>query len=180
MPGIVALNYSRAALKVLLIYLDMEIKKENITTRRATNADLPTLGKFLQMLVEAERPFNPTLKDGDIFYYELQELIADEQTILLVIEFNAEVIGCGYAQIRSAKVYERHECFGYLGFMFVKPAFRGRGSSGVLLNALKQWVLSKGVTEVRLDVYHDNVAAVRAYEKVGFKKLLTTMRYEIG
>ncbi|MBE9602289.1 GNAT family N-acetyltransferase [Pedobacter sp. MC2016-24] len=158
----------------------MEINKENITTRCATNEDLPVLGKFLQMLVEAERPFNPTLKDGEIFYYDLETLIADEQTTVLVLELNAEVVGCGYAQIRSAKVYERHERFGYLGFMFVKPEFRGKGLNSLLLNELKQWVLSNGITEVRLDVYHDNDAAVRAYEKVGFKKLLTTMRCDIN
>jgi ribosomal protein S18 acetylase RimI-like enzyme len=41
-------------------------------------------------------------------------------------------------------------------------------------------VLSKGITEVRLEVYHENNAAVSAYEKVGFKKLLTTMRCDIS
>lgn len=157
----------------------MEINKNNLTTRSATNADLPKLGEFLQMLVDAERPFNPTLKDGEIFYYDLEALIEEEQTTVLVIEFKAEIIGCGYAQIRPAKVYERHEFFGYLGFMFVKPEFRGKGVNGLLLNDLKQWVLSKGITEVRLDVYHDNDAAVKAYEKAGFKKLLTTMRCEL-
>jgi GNAT superfamily N-acetyltransferase len=157
----------------------MEINKESIITRCATNADLPILSKFLQMLVQAERPFNPTLKDGEIFYYDIETLIADEQSTVLVMEFNTEVVGCGYAQIRSAKVYERHEYFGYLGFMFVVPEFRGKGLNGLLLNELKQWVLSKGITELRLDVYHDNDAALRAYEKVGFKKLLTTMRFDI-
>nr|WP_294869742.1 GNAT family N-acetyltransferase [uncultured Pedobacter sp.] len=150
------------------------------STRCATNADLPKLGEFLQMLVEAERPFNPTLKDGEIFYYDLKTLIEDEKTVVLVIEFNAEIVGCGYAQIRSAKAYERHELFGYLGFMFVKPEFRGKGINKLLINDLKQWVLSKGIAELRLDVYHDNDAAVKAYEKVGFKKLLTTMRCDIS
>jgi GNAT superfamily N-acetyltransferase len=156
------------------------MNKENITTRRATNADLPKLKEFLQMLVGAERPFNPTLKDGEIFYYDLEALIVEEQTAVLVMEASGEIIGSGYAQIRSAKAYERHELFGHLGFMFVIPEFRGKGINGLLLNELKQWVLSKGITEVRLEVYHENNAAVSAYEKVGFKKLLTTMRCDIS
>jgi GNAT superfamily N-acetyltransferase len=156
------------------------MNKENVTTRRATNADLPKLNEFLQMLVEAERPFNPTLKEGEIFYYDLKALLVEERTAVLVIETDGEIIGSGYAQIRSAKAYEQHESFGYLGFMFVTPEFRGKGLNALLLNELKQWVISKGITEVRLQVYSENNAAVSAYEKVGFKKLLTTMRCDIS
>jgi ribosomal protein S18 acetylase RimI-like enzyme len=151
---------------------------KNIITRSATNADLPKLGEILQMLVKAERLFDPTLKDGEIFYYDLEAMIVEEQTALLVVEADGEIIGSGYAQIRSAKSYERHELFGYLGFMFVLPEFRGQGINKLLLNELKQWILSKGITEVRLEVYHENDAAVRAYEKAGFKKFLTTMRLD--
>jgi ribosomal protein S18 acetylase RimI-like enzyme len=153
---------------------------ENIVTRHATNADLPKLGEFLQMLVNAERPFDPTLKDGEILYYNLEAMIVEEQTAVLVIEADGEIIGSGYAQIRPAKSYERHELFGYLGFMFVIPEFRGKGVNKLLLDKLKQWILSKGITEVRLEVYHENDAAVSAYEKAGFKKFLTTMRCDIS
>lgn len=158
----------------------MHANNENITIRTAVNADLPELNEFLQFLIEAERPFDPTLKEEKIIYYDIQELIADEKTEVLVIESDNKLIGCGYAQIRSAKPYQNHELFGYLGFMFVKPEFRGRGINNLLLNDLKQWVLSKGITEVRLEVYSDNDPAVRAYEKAGFKQILTTMRCDIS
>ncbi|MFH6993697.1 GNAT family N-acetyltransferase [Flavobacterium sp. FlaQc-48] len=153
---------------------------KNITIRPAVNADLPTLAQFLQILVDAERPFDPTLKEGEIFYYDIQELILDKATEIMVVESNNEIIGSGYAQIRSAKPYEKHEVFGYLGFMFVSPEFRGKGISGLLLDALKKWILSQGITEVRLQVYDENESAVKAYEKAGFKKIVTTMRCDIG
>jgi ribosomal protein S18 acetylase RimI-like enzyme len=158
----------------------MDINNKDIITRPATNADLPELNEFLQSLVEAERPFDPTLKDGKIFYYDIQDLILDEGTEILVIEVDNEIVGSGYAQIRSGKPFERYELFGYLGFMYVKPEFRGRGLNNLLLNDLKKWILSKGITEVRLQVYSENDAAVRAYEKAGFEKILTTMRCEIN
>jgi GNAT superfamily N-acetyltransferase len=153
---------------------------ENITIRPAVKADLPKLAEFLQILVDAERPFDPTLKEGEIFYYSIEDMIADKVTEVMVIENNSEIIGCGYAQIRSAKPYEKHELFGYLGFMFVKPEFRGKGINGLLLDDLKKWILSQGITEVRLQVYDENEAAVKAYEKAGFKKILTTMRCDIS
>ncbi|MFH6958117.1 GNAT family N-acetyltransferase [Flavobacterium aquidurense] len=158
----------------------MDININNTNVRRATNADLPQLAEFLQSLVEAERPFDSTLKEGQIFYYDIQELILDKATEVLVVDNGNQIIGCGYAQIRTAKAYEKHESFGYLGFMFVSPEFRGKGINNLLLTDLKKWVLSQGITEVRLEVYHDNEAAVKAYEKAGFKKLITTMRCDIG
>ncbi|MCA1919086.1 MAG: GNAT family N-acetyltransferase [Flavobacterium piscis] len=158
----------------------MSTNNKNITIRPAANTDLPKLAEFLQTLVDAERPFDPTLKEGEIFYYDIQELIEDKATEIMVVESNNEIIGSGYAQIRSAKPYEKHEVFGYLGFMFVSPEFRGQGISGLLLTALKKWILAQGITEVRLQVYDENEAAVRAYEKAGFKKIVTTMRCDIG
>jgi ribosomal protein S18 acetylase RimI-like enzyme len=158
----------------------MSTDNKNITIRPAANTDLPKLAEFLQTLVDAERPFDPTLKEGEIFYYDIQELIEDKATEIMVVESNNEIIGSGYAQIRSAKPYEKHEVFGYLGFMFVSPEFRGQGISGLLLTALKKWILAQGITEVRLQVYDENEAAVRAYEKAGFKKIVTTMRCDIG
>jgi ribosomal protein S18 acetylase RimI-like enzyme len=153
---------------------------KDIVIRPAVNADLPRLAEFLQFLVNAERPFDPTLKEGEIFYYSIQELILDNKTEVLVIECKGQLAGCGYAQIREAKPYQKHELFGYLGFMYVDPEFRGKGLNGLLINELNKWVLSQGISEVRLDVYYDNEAAVNAYKKAGFKPILTTMRCDIS
>lgn len=158
----------------------MEVNIKDIAIRPATVADLPKLAEFLQFLVDAERPFDPTLKEGEIFYYNVEEFISDEKSELLVIDYKHQIIGCGYAQIRSAKPYQKFESFGYLGFMYVTPEFRGNGLNSLLLNDLKKWVLCQGITEVRLEVYAENEAAIRAYEKAGFKQILTTMRCDIS
>jgi len=50
------------------------------------------------------------------------------------------------------------------------------------LNRFQQGILeaerafSRGVTEMRLEVYRDNLAAIKAYEKAGFSELLIEMR----
>ncbi|PBJ12240.1 GNAT family N-acetyltransferase [Flavobacterium sp. ACN6] len=155
-------------------------ENKDILIRPAVNNDLPKLAEFLQFLVRAERPFDVTLKEGEIFYYDIQELILDSNSEVLVIDINNQIVGCGYAQIRSAQPYQKNEFFGYLGFMYVDPQFRGRGLINLLINHLKKWVLSQGITEVRLDVYYDNEAAVNAYKKAGFKPIITTMRCDIS
>jgi ribosomal protein S18 acetylase RimI-like enzyme len=86
------------------------------------------------------------------------------------------VVACGYARIEKAKPYLQYNEYAYLGFMFVHPDFRGQSLNAAIIDALRRWVISKEVTELRLEVYTDNVSAIRAYEKMGFKKLLVEMR----
>lgn len=148
-------------------------------TRPATLNDLSVLAEFLQMLVNAERPFDITLQEGDLIYYDLKELIERDNSELMVLETEGKVIGCGYAQIRPAKSYLIYKEYVHLGFMFVLPEYRGQGLNQQLIEALMTWARSKGMTEVRLEVYTENIPAVRAYEKAGFKQILTEMRYEL-
>ena len=152
----------------------------DVITRKATLNDLPVLDGFLQLLVNAERPFDETIKDGIVIYYDLKALIESRDAELLVLEKDGALVGCGYANIRKAKSYLTYEEYAHLGFMYVMPEYRGMGLNQQLITALKHWVLSKGVKEVRLEVYEENKAAVKAYEKAGFKKLLSTMRCDIG
>ena len=71
-----------------------------------------------------------------------------------------------------------HKYYGYLGFMFVPPKHRGNGYNGMVTDALIKWCKEKGLNEVRLDVYSVNEAAIRAYEKSGFKPHLLCMRLD--
>lgn len=148
-------------------------------TRPASLNDLTALAEFLQMLVNAERPFDITLQEGDLIYYDLKELIERDNSELLVLEIDGKLVGCGYAQIRPAKTYLTYKEYAHLGFMFVLPEYRGQGLNQQLIEGLKAWIKSKGVKEIRLEVYTENNAAVRAYEKAGFKQILTEMRYEL-
>ena len=49
-------------------------------TRKAILKDVPTLLEFEQGVIEAERPFDPTIKAGQITYYNISELINNEES----------------------------------------------------------------------------------------------------
>lgn len=149
---------------------------EEITIRKASFNDIETLRRFEQGVINAERPFDPTLKKGDIFYYDIEGMIEASHFELLIAELNDEIIGSGYARIEKAKPYLQHNEKAYLGFMYVEPNHRGKGVNKKILDALKQWSLSQNITEMRLDVYQDNSAAIKAYEKAGFVKHMVEMR----
>lgn len=97
-------------------------------TREATEEDLKILLEFEQGIVFAERPFNSTLIDGEIHYYDLLQLIKSEEALMLVTEENNEIIASGYARIKKTENdYSNFDEYAYLGFMHVKPEHRGKG-----------------------------------------------------
>jgi GNAT superfamily N-acetyltransferase len=149
---------------------------DEIHIRKAKLEDLSVLLEFEQGIINAERPFDPTLKEGIIHYYDIQQMIETAHIEVIVAEINSEIIGSGYARIENAKPYLIHETYAYLGFMFTAPHHRGKGVNAKIIENLKKWCISHNVTELRLDVYNDNPSAITAYEKVGFKKHLINMR----
>jgi len=149
---------------------------ENIQIRKAILADMPVLLAFEQGIVTAERPFDNSLKEGTIHYYDIAAMIAASDVEVLVAQYNGQVIGSGYARIREAKPYLKFPKLAYLGFMYVDPAHRGKGVNKLIIAGLKAWAIEQGMVEMRLDVYADNETAVKAYEKAGFSKNLIEMR----
>jgi len=150
-----------------------------IIIREAVASDLEELMVFEQGVLQAERPFDNTLKD-DTYYYNLPEMIAAPHIQLLVAVQEGRLIGSGYARIETAKHFLKYRQFAYLGFMYVPPAHRGKGVNKLIIDALAQWAVTKGVTELRLEVYVGNAPAIKAYEKAGFSKLLVEMRLGLG
>ncbi len=150
-----------------------------IEIREARLDDLPILLQFEQGIIDYERPFDPTLDVDPISYYNLEELIHSEKAHVLVAETNGQLVGSGYAKVLAAKKYLDHEQYSYLGFMYTDPKYRGIGINQQIVDGLKNWSKSKGVLEMRLEVYDENASAVRAYGKAGFKKNLVEMRYRI-
>lgn len=150
-----------------------------VEIRSAIEAEIEMLLSFEKGIIAVERPFDNSLREGEIHYYDLLELIKSSNAELLIAVINNEIVGSGYAKILSAKPYQKHTEYAYLGFMYVKPAFRGQGINQQILSKLMEWSKSRNITEVRLEVYDENIIAKNAYLKAGFKPNLLEMRIEI-
>ena len=150
-----------------------------VITRPAQKSDLHVLLTFEQGIIDAERPYDPTLKEGPISYYDLASFITASDVEVLVAEMDGQVIASGYIKIEAGKDYHKHDRYGYIGFVYVRPEYRGKGVVQQIMNGLNDWAKSKGISEVRLEVYAENASAVRAYEKSGFNKNLVEMRIDL-
>ena len=150
-----------------------------ITIRKATIEDLTVLFEFEQGVLRAERPMDKTLKTSKTYYYDIPNLINDSKVELVIAEINGIIAGCGYAKIKNARDCFQFNQFSYLGFMFTKENFRGKGVNHSIINYLYDWSLSQGIYEIRLEVYPTNIPAVKAYEKLGMVKTMQTMRIDL-
>ena len=150
-----------------------------ISVRPAGLDDLDILLEFEEAMIEAERPFDTTIKRGPTKYYDLPGLIRSPDVEIVVAELNGRIIASGYARIETAEQYYEYAHHSYLGFMYVVPEHRGKGLNKLVLDALLDWSRRRGVNEIRLEVYTENAAAIRAYEKSGFESTILTMRMRL-
>lgn len=150
-----------------------------IIIRSASHNDMEKLLSFEQELINAERSFDLTLNKSGVKYYDIDKMMSSPDIELLVAELDGEVIGSGYARIDNAKPYFKYAQYGYLGFMYVDPKFRGRGIVHKIIERLTEWTTSKEITELRLEVYQTNESAIKAYEKLGFTSHYIQMRKEV-
>ncbi len=152
---------------------------ENIVVRDAVLDDLPVLLGFEQEIIKAERPFDPTIRPDPVNYYNLFDYIVDPSVKVVVAQYGNDVVGSGYALRKKARHYLDHQEYAYLGFMYVSPEFRGKRINQRITQKLTGWAREQGLFEVRLTVYEDNVPAIKAYEKSGFKRHLNEMRIRL-
>lgn len=151
-----------------------------VTFREALFDDKAALLQLEQSLIAAERPFNASLKQAGAYYYDLDHMIDDADTQLLVGEVSGDIIASGYVQIRRSKAALNHDRHGYLGFMFVAESHRGQGLNKRIMQRLIDWGKSRGVSDYYLDVYSHNASAIRAYEKLGFSPTLMEMQLRLA
>ncbi|MFC6102443.1 GNAT family N-acetyltransferase [Olivibacter domesticus] len=150
-----------------------------ITIRTATLEDIEVLLTFEQGVIAAERPLTTSLKDTPINYYDVKAFIVDPDVEIVVAVIDGKLIGSGYIRIMNAKNHFRNRKFGYLGFMYVLADYRGMGVNKKIMDVLIHWGTEQGLTEFKLNVYQENETAIRAYEKIGFKKHMIEMRMDL-
>lgn len=151
---------------------------DDIVIREASLDDLEQLLEMEQGLIAAERPFDPTIRQPPVVYYDLKSMLEDDGYYVVVAEIKDQIVSSGYATTRLARPYLDHKEYAYLGFMFTLPEHRGIGINNLIVDALKKWAKSQDLIEIRLTVYPENLPAIRAYEKAGFVKHLIEMRLE--
>jgi L-phenylalanine/L-methionine N-acetyltransferase len=139
----------------------------DLVIRQAVEDDAERLFRFavqrfaerLPVLFESTVP--PSLEDRRTF---LQRVPADGG-VILVADAGPEIVGA--LDFHRAKRPQAAHCGG-LG-MSVSREHRRHGIGASLLQALFTWTKGAGVSRVELEVFENNDAAIRLYERMGFE-----------
>ena len=83
---------------------------------------------------------------------------------------------CGIRQagqliaVAGTHVVSDNGCVAALGNVMTHPDWRGRGLASIATSAVVARLIDRGVSTIGLSVSRENAAAIRVYEKLGFKK----------
>jgi ribosomal protein S18 acetylase RimI-like enzyme len=73
--------------------------------------------------------------------------------------------------------YERNTPVGHILTIDVALTYRKRGIAQKLLQEIEKIFREKGLRAVHLEVREDNIAALRLYQKLGYKKIAKLENY---
>jgi len=135
--------------------------------RKATIQDLEVLVKFTAAEArEAEKieKIPSTLKRG------IKAAIEDNSKSIywVIVDENKFPFG----NVSALKEWSDWNAgyYWWIQSMYISPNYRGKGYIQLLINEVQKEMRKENGLELRLYVHKTNITAIRAYEKVGFKK----------
>ena len=146
----------------------------DIEIRRAEENDIPVLDKLLYEVHKVHSDVRPDIfKSGAKKYTddELKQIIADETTPVFVAQKNGVVLGYAFC------IYKQHVNDNnmtdlktlYIDDLCVDESARGLHIGKDLYEFVLDYAKDQGCYNVTLNVWADNVNAVRFYEKIGMR-----------
>jgi GNAT superfamily N-acetyltransferase len=128
-----------------------------ITPERPDTADARAL------IAELEAELQPLYPQESRHGYSVDKLIAEGVSFFLVREDGAPA-GCGGLKLFGAE-------YGEIKRMYIRPQFRGLGLARLMLDHLADFARSQGVGLLRLETGIHQRAAIRLYERMGFRRI---------
>ena len=153
--------------------------------RRATRADLPSVGRLGALLVGEHYDFDPqrflAAKPGTPEGYAsfISTQLEDTDAAVLVAEDEGDVIGYAYAAVEGYDYMSLRGPAGVLHDIIVDPGHRGRGVGRLLLEAALEFFRSRGAPRVVLSTAERNEAAQHLFASAGFRRTMIEMTREL-
>jgi ribosomal protein S18 acetylase RimI-like enzyme len=158
----------------------------SITIRRASRADIPTLGRLGLVMVQTHHEFDPqrfipaTPRTEQGYGNYLGTQLEEANVVIFVAERDGEVLGYSYAGIEGPDYMSLRGAAGVLYDIVVDPAHRGRGVGRLLLDATLPALAALGAPRVLLSTAEQNAPAQRLFARAGFRRTMIEMTRELG
>ena len=156
------------------------------TLRRGSRTDVPSLEPLWVSVhhrhAEAMPELAPYVSDARTWAVRgalYDGLLAKPDTVLFLASVDAVLIGYGLAHVMAvgdtwlADTWATSARIGEIESLAVLPEYRGRGVGTRLLEALERELEADGVRDLVLGVLPGNAAAIRLYERRGYRPTWT-------
>ncbi|SRR6266542_1458427 len=153
--------------------------------RRATDADLPALGRLGALLLRTHYAFDrdrfmaPGNDPEEGYAWFLGTQLRRPDVAVFVAERNGEVLGYVYAGIEPQSWKELREEAGFIHDVVVDEAGRRSGIARSLVEAAIDWLRARGMPRVLLGTASQNEGAQRLFDRLGFRRTMIEMTREI-
>jgi len=104
---------------------------------------------------------------------QIANLITDYNSISLIAKANGEIVGFVIGMLYK----QNGKTVGHILTVDVLPEYRRRGVGLRLLNEIEGIFKGKGASLCVLEVREDNIAALRLYQKLNYKKVAKLKHY---
>jgi ribosomal protein S18 acetylase RimI-like enzyme len=131
--------------------------------------------EFMRFNGRFDSSFSIKDKAKDIFSKEMSDKYPASDFRLAVAENGSGLIGFCFSYISHKPKYFKIEKFGFIGDLYVKPEFRRLGVGHDLVKDALNFFAKKRVNQIELLVAVKNDDAIKFWEAIGFKQLLTWM-----
>ena len=157
----------------------------NLTIRRATEADLPTLGVLGASLLRAhyafdQQRFMAPRGDPEAGYaWFLGSQLKEDDVAVFVAEQAGTIVGYVYAGLEPQSWKELREAAGFIHDVVVTPEAQRHGVASALIEAACDWFRSIGAPRVVLWTAEKNEVAQRLFARIGFRRTMIEMTREL-
>ncbi|MFA5052281.1 MAG: GNAT family N-acetyltransferase [Patescibacteria group bacterium] len=149
--------------------------KQDITWRKAKQADLPEVHDMLHHYVQLERSkYDPTMfvhwaasRTGHNY---LSNRLRGNNHFFIVAEYNQKVRGFLIGSAAHRSEARRPAKSGKVEVLYVRRHFRGQGLGSLMIRAFDAWCRKKGIGHVSIMVSAKNRKAAEVYRHLGFRE----------
>lgn len=158
---------------------------DDIVIRRATESDLPTLGRLGALLLRTHYAFDrqrfmapgPNPEEGYAWFLGSQ--FNEGDVIVFVADRAGSIVGYVYAGLEPQSWKELREPAGFIHDVAVEESSRRTGVAAALVEAAMEWLRARGAPRVVLWTAEQNAGALRLFSRLGFRRTMIEMTREL-
>ena len=154
--------------------------------RRAENKDIPKISNLLSQVLNVHHEARPDIfKSDTVKYYpsDLEVMIkSDNDPIFVCVSEDELVVGYAFCKIidqNENNILHARKTL-YIDDLCVDQSLRGKRIGQTIFDYVKEYAKTIGCNDITLNVWSDNVSAVKFYEKMGMRPQKQIMEYKLS